>query len=172
MSLLTVDEARALINTALNEAQLQMVINREEAEIVKRLGAVYDGTTAIVETVSGLTRNVYLRRGIGSVSAVTERLTIDDSPVTLEADDYFVWSEEGRLERKPRGQSWGAVVTVTYISTDDRQIWKQILTELVRIALERTAMKSESVAGEYSYSAPEWDEARAKLIREISFWNV
>ena len=174
MSLLTVDVARALLHTALDDVQLQTVIDREEQEIVERYGAHYvDVSTTIVETLPGGERNLYLRRGITSVSAVSELADIGPAAATaLVAGDYFVWGKEGMLTRLPEGTRWGDQVTVTYVPADDRSKRKEIIAELVRLALERTAMKAESVAGEYSYSAPDWEVARAQLLRRAGFWRA
>ena len=173
MSVLTVDQARALVATALDDAQLQAVIDREEAEIVKRLGAAYATGVSLAETHPGGGKSIFLRRGIGSVTTVTERISPSSSPVTLAATDYFVWADEGRLERLPPGGTWGAVIVVTYAPQDDRDAWRGVEAALVRLALERTALKSESIAGEYSYVASDnWDEDRAVLLRRLGFLNL
>jgi hypothetical protein len=173
MSILTVDQARALVSTALDDAQLQAVIDREEAEIVRRLGAAYATGVSLAETHPGGGKSIFLRRGIGSVTTVTERVSPASDPVTLVATDYFAWADEGRLERLPPGGRWGAVIVVTYAPQDDREQWRQVEAELVRLLLARTALKSESVAGEYSYTAPDnWDADRAALLRRLGFLNV
>ncbi len=56
---------------------------------------------------------------------------------------------------------------------DDRAEWRAALLELVRLQLARTALKSESIAGEYSYTAADdWDADRAKLLRRLGFFNL
>lgn len=174
MSLVTVAEVRSVLSTALNDAQLQMVIEREEAAIVKRLGAAYvDASTAITETVPGEGTKAFLRRGITSVSSVSETLVKGQTPYTLTASDYYIWAGEGMLERLPVGSKWGELVTVQYVPQDDRMLWRAAILELVRVAVERKGLKSESVAGEYSYTASDNSESdRAQVLRRVGFWNI
>lgn len=140
MSLLTIAQAQALgVGLGLSDADLQVIIDREEAELVRRFGAVYTGA-AISETTHGGGHSIYLKRGIGTASSIVEYLYPGDTaPVTLVAADYFVWSDEGRIERVSTASCWGAVVAVSYIPTDDRDLWRMVLAELVRIATEQTA---------------------------------
>lgn len=166
-SLVSPAQVRALVKTSLSDALLQTVIDGEEALIVRKLGAHYvDGITTVVETLAGGGASLFVRRALTSISSVVE-----DS-VTLTASDYRVWAIQGRVERLPAGSKWGEVITLTYVPYNDNDQRKHVITELVRLALERTAMQSESVAGEYSYQAPEWDAARAKLVRKLGFVNV
>jgi len=174
---------RAVVNTGLDDTRLSAIIDREEIEIARRLGAASDGsTTTIVETKPGGCANIYTRRPIASVTQVREQQFLGGTFATLLTTQYHVWTDEGRIERLPAitggvlawssGGAWGPLVEVTYIPTDDRERRKLATCEFVRIALERTAMKGESVAGEYSYTAPEWDALRAMLYRSLGFWEV
>lgn len=165
MSLLTVAEARALINTSLSDPDLQDVIDRLEAEIAARIGAPQnDGNTVTVaQTLAGKTANVFVKSEIGSVSSVIEDGT------TLAATEYRSWSG-GIVERLPAGNLWGEVVTVTYKPADTRLERKAATIDLLRIELNRTAMLSESIAGEYSYSAPQnWEAERKRILKRLAF---
>ncbi len=184
MSTLSVAELRTVVQTDLSNPELQVVINREEGEIDRRLGAASDGsTTVIVETKPGGGANLYTRRPIVSVSQVREQQLLGGSFVTLLTTQFYAWKDEGRIERLPAvggapptwtgiGGIWGPLVEVTYIPVDDRERRKMAIIEFVRIALERTAMRSENVAGEYSFQAPEWDTLRATLYRSLGFTEV
>ena len=184
MSLLSVAELRAQVNTSLTDAQLQAVINREEAELIRHYGAHYvDAETTVTETLSGGLRNLYLRRPLTSVSSITEYLTSDttDGTELTAVTDYRVWAAQGRIERMPSyalqgitsgAAKWGAIVDVVYIPADDNDLRKAAIVDLCRLALERTAMKQESVGGEYSYSAPEWGAARAEILQRLGFVNL
>jgi hypothetical protein len=165
-SLVTVANLRDLVQTSMSDVDLQTVIDREEAMLVQRCGAHYeDDSTRVTETLSGSKRNLYLRRKVTSIYRVTE-----DSIVLSQGDDDFrVWALEGRIERLPAGTTWGSVVSVIYVPYDDNEQRRAVLIELVRLALERTAMRSESVAGEYSYQAPDWQRERARLYRSLNF---
>lgn len=166
MSLVTVAEVRAMVTTGILDTSLQAIIDREEAIMVQRCGAHYASTsTRNTETLSGGYTKLYLTQKITSIYRVTE-----DSVVLSQTDgDFRVWELEGCLERLPAGSLWGAVVSVLYVPYDDNERRKAVLVEMVRLALERTAMASESVAGEYSYHAPDWEYERARLLRSLNF---
>ena len=172
MSLVTIADVRALVQTSLSNENLQSIIDREEFEIVERFGAHYAVTgetpASVTETLEGdAKRNLYLRRRIASVSAI-----IDDG-ATLTTSSYRLWGKQGRIERLPLGAAWGDVVQVTYVPYDDNLTRKAVIIELVRIALNRTAMKSESVSGEYSYTAADnWETERNKILRRLSMSDV
>lgn len=171
MTLLTVAQARMRITTDLDDTDLAAIIADEQAMLVARLGAVPDGATAITEThyLDRAQQSVYLHRPVLSVTTVTEAAAIGETAATLTASQYTAISKQGRLIRLDAGATWGAVVTVTYVPEDQSAKWRAVLIELVRLAIEQTAMQAESVAGEYSYTAPNWNEARARLYRRLQF---
>jgi hypothetical protein len=166
MSLATVAEVRALVNTNLDDSQLQAVIDREEEDVTRLYGAPYAALSYDTETLEGGGCNLMLHRPLSTVTSVTE-----DS-AALAATDYRVWGRQGRLERLPAGSTWGVVVTVVYTPVDDNNKRKRTIIELVRLATERTAMKSESIAGEFSYTAPDWEVEHARVLRSIGFVGV
>jgi len=174
MSLVTVADVRALVRSALNDAQLQAVLDREQARLVQRLGAPYvDAVTPLTQTRRGEGRYVFLPRRILTVSAVSERLTAGGEAAALTAGDYYVHAESGMVERLPQGLKWGELITVTYVPADDRAEWRGVLIDLTRLALTRTALQSESIAGEYSYTAAgDWDAQHATVARRAGFFNV
>lgn len=159
-TLLPVATARALIATDLDDTQLGAVIAREEAMLIRKLGPHGDGTSSVTETIDGYGGDLYLPRPVVSVTSVD-----GTAWASLGATLY---ASQGRI----CGGSWGAVAVV-YVPADDRDERQQALIDLVRLAIQRTAMKAESVAGEYSYSAPEsWEAARASIYRRLMFTSV
>lgn len=167
-SLLTIAECRALVKTALSDEQLQTVINRVEAQITARIGAAQDdtGNVQVVETVAGEDEHLFLRVPATAIVSVVE----DD--VTVDAGDYRLWGESGMIQHLPTGSQWGAVCTVTYKPADMREERKTAAIELVRLTVERTAMVNESIAGEYSYTAPDWDAQMNRILRKLCFTEV
>jgi hypothetical protein len=164
MSLVTVTEARALVQTDLSDEDLQDVIDRVEAEITARIGAPQDegGTVQITKRLQGGTENVYLPIEIGEVVSVVE------DGVTLIADEYRAWAG-GVLERLPGGR-WGQLVVVTFKPADDRLQRKTVIIDLVRLDVNRTAMEHESIAGEYAYDAPaNWEAERRRILKRLTF---
>ncbi|KPL89990.1 hypothetical protein [Herpetosiphon geysericola] len=164
-SLLTLAELRAVVTTGMDNADLQAVIDREEAIMTSRIGAPNDGIASITKIVRGSATNVYLPHRIASVTSVEERDT--GAYATVASDLYEVWEDGGRIERLY--VRWGARVRVVYVPADDRPKRKAATIELVRGAIERTAMKKESVAHEYSYEAPDWEYERTRIYRTLVF---
>lgn len=162
MALLSIDEVRALVPTDLTNAQLQAVIEREEAIFVARYGAHYvDDDTEVEETIAAYGYDLFVSRPVTSITSVVSGST------TITAAAYTLYAGTGWL--KLNSGMWPASVVVTYVPANDNSLRKSVLIELIRLALSRTALKGESVAGEYSYSAPDWDAARAAIYRSYYF---
>ena len=168
MSLVTPTDVKALINTSLSDANLQTVIDRVEAQITARIGAPQTDAyaTEVVKTMRGEGEYLFMPTEIYSVSSIVE----DTS--TLTSDQYQTWAG-GVIERLPVDSHWGDRCVVTYKPTDDRLVRAQVIIDLVRLVIERTAMKSESIAGEYSYTAPDnWDAEFRKAIKRLVFKSL
>jgi hypothetical protein len=163
MPLLTAAELRDLVQTDLADDRLQAIINREEAALVRKLGPHADGVTAVTELIPAGEPLLFLKRPAVSVTSISE------GGVAVAATSYTIWAT-GQVERL--GSRWAGWVSVTYVPEDDRDARKQVLIELCRLTLEQTAMRSESVAGEYSYQAPDWEAARARLYRRLTYFEV
>ena len=62
---------------------------------------------------------------------------------------------------------------VTYKPADDRLKRAEVIISLVRLVIERTAMKSENIAGEYSFTAPDdWDKEFRKAMKKLMFQTI
>lgn len=172
MPLVTVADVRRKVQTDLDDTDLLDIITDEENEVIRRCGAHGDGVTAVTEVYDGRERvNLFLRRPAVSVSSVTTAAKGGGTASAVSATSYQVWDNEGRIEHL--GGSWGSgIVTVTYVPVDDQARRRQVIVELVRLAVEQTAMKSESVGGEYSYQAPDWEQQRARLYRRLGFMGI
>ena len=165
MSLVTVAEARALVNTGLSDGDLQVVIDRIEADITSKVGAPQTDAyaTEVVKTLRGEGENLFLPTEIYSVVSIVE------DTVTLTADQYQTWGG-GVIERLPMGSSWGDRVVVTYKPKDDRPVREGVIIDLLRLTLNRTGMKSESIAGEYSYTVFDSSDAEyRKVMKRLMF---
>lgn len=166
MTLVSVDEVRALVNTPLTDAQLTEVIERIEAEVTRRIGPPQDDTGTVTHTVSGYGEGdaFFLPGEAEEIVSVEE----DNQPLT--SDEYRYYAG-GALERLG-ARHWFGQVEVVYKPVDDRAARKQAIIDLVRLTLARTAMQSESVGGEYSYQAPVWDEEMRKVLRRVVWGGV
>lgn len=168
MSLVTSAVAKKLINTSLADADLQVIIDRIEAQITERIGAPQTDAyeTTVTKTLRGEGPHLFMPTEIYSVVSITE------DGAALSAGDYQTWSA-GVIERLPTDSSWGDRNVVVYKPTDDRSKRTQVIIDLTRIVLERTAMKAESIAGEYSFTAPDdWDEQFRKAMKRLMFKAV
>jgi hypothetical protein len=160
MPLVTAAQVKAVFPTDLADDALQGIIDREEAALVARYGAHTGSLTEVIEPINGA---LFTKRPIASVA------TIDGEAV---ADTVTVWNGTGRLT------TWGCwnrltPTTIVYTPVDDSAERAAVIIELVRITLNRTTMKSESVAGEYSYTAPDnWEAERAKQYRRLRFADI
>lgn len=166
MSLVTAETAKKQINTSMSDEDLQVVIDRIESQITARIGAPWNGDTPpeVEKTMRGEGPSLFLPTGIYEVVSIVE----DD--VTLTEDEFRVWGNGGVIERLPLESNWGAVCVVTYKPMNDTFKRVPVIIDLLRLTLERTAMKSENIAGEYSYTAPDnWDAEFRKAMKRLVF---
>lgn len=151
------------IGADLATADLEAVIDREEAELVRHFGSA---TAARTETLDGDTGVVLLRRQISAVSAVTESVSLGDTPDTLTATDYAIRALAGYITRLSEGTLWGREVNVTYTPVDDTPLRTVVLLELIRIATEEAASGSGGEVAGLGFSvgmrvATNWQAQRA-----------
>lgn len=168
MSLVTIANVKALINTSLSDANLQAVIDRVEAQVSERVGEPQTDAyaTTITKTLRGEGTYLFMPTEIYSVVSVTE----DTNALT--SDEYQTWAG-GVIERLPSESNWGDRVVVVYKPVDDRKKRTQVIIDLVRLVLERTALKHESIGGEYAYTAPDnWDDEFRRAMKRLMFKAV
>ena len=168
-SLVSADDVKKLVNTSIADEDLQAVIDRVEAQVNERIGEPWvgdDTPSEFVKTLRGGGLSLYLPTEINDVVSIVE------DTVTLDADQYQTWGG-GVIERLPAGTNWGDRCVVTYEPVDDRLKRTQVIVDLVRLVIERSAMKQESIAGEYMYTAPEnWDAEFRKAMKRLVFKAV
>lgn len=131
MSLLSVEEFEAVVQTGIDESVIQSAIDREEAELAYLLRGPLTGERDEVyypgRSYSG---PLYLRRFADEVDVVDA----DDSPLDV------TYLSGGAIEHS--AGSWPRTVVITYTPNDELRV-KRALIELVRDALvpdtDRTA---------------------------------
>lgn len=170
MALLTVAAVRAVVETALTDPELAAVIEREEAEAVRRFGPIGDGASPATATVAGGGASLFLPKAVAALTSVAERAGLASPLAPVDASRYLRWDAQGRLDRIDG--VWGTQVVVTYTPADERERWTAVLIEVVRQAVEQTALRGASVAGEYSFQAPDWEQQRRQLYRRLRFMSV
>lgn len=166
MSLVTAETAKKQINTSLADDDLQEIIDRIESQISARIGEPWNGETPpeVEKTLRGEGPSLFLPTGIYEVVSIVE----DD--VELTEDEFRVWGNSGVIDRLPLESNWGAVCVVAYKPMNDTFKRIPVIIDLLRLTLERAAMKAESIGGEYSYTAPDnWDAEFRKAMKRLTF---
>jgi hypothetical protein len=174
MSLITPADVNALnAGGGLDDADLQTIIDREEAELVRRFGANYSASPITV-TRPGGAKSIYLNRAIGAITSIAEYSYLGDTaPTTLTSADYFIWSDQGRIERL--SCHWGAYAVVVYTPVDDTELRKQVLIELVRVNANQTLAGKVSGLGytiEATQSAASYKATREAQYGRLAFIGV
>ena len=166
-ALVSAADVRALVKTSLTDEQLEAVIARVEASITERIGAPQDdgGNVETTLTLEGEGTLFFMPTEIASVTSITE------DGVILDPSEYRIWAG-GQIERLPEDSRWGDRCVVVYKAADDRPKRIQAIIDLVRLYIERSAMKHESIAGEYAFDAPDWEAEIRKVIRRLTFVPV
>jgi hypothetical protein len=166
-SLVTTANVRALVKTALTDAQLQDVIDRVEEEIHFLIGNFQDDTGNVqnAESMYEVGDSLFVKQPISAVVSV-----VDEDGETVDSEDYRVYGYQGRVEAI--NFNWDGYYTVTYKPVDQRAKIKRITIELARLDINRTAMETESVGGEYGYKAPNWTLQRRLLLRQLTYQGV
>ena len=143
MSLVTLSEVRALVETGLTDVDLQAVLDREEGWLAGRIGAL---TGARTDTFSpGLTDTpIYLWRRAASV-------VVTDNALSVAAADLRFVPESGMVRRITG--TWTGPVAVTYTPTDADAV-KRAVIEFVRGTVTETGNDAETL-GDYSYTRGE-----------------
>ncbi len=164
MALLSAAEVREHVETDVDDAALQRVIDRLDADLVRRAGP---HTGPLTETIAGRSLSLFLARPIATVTTVREGDPIDGSTPALTVDlDYRLWPNEGRIQRLPAGTRFDAVAEVVYSPVDDTEQRKRVLLELVRLDLAQSGRAREHI-DDYRYAGLDYEEHREALLREI-----
>lgn len=165
MSLVTVSEVRALVDTDLTDDDLREVIDRAEAEMVAHVGS-HASSGAVTETVINPGGVLYLSRPAASITSVTEywglSSTVTGSVITTTS--YYPNLTGSYLHRL--GSDWADRVVVVYVPADDDERRRSVLIELIRLELSPSGMASESMrfadGTSYAYQSGEGGRERAR----------
>lgn len=170
MSLNTPAGVRAQIDTDLLDADLQLLLDDAEAEIVRRYGALASHS----EDLEGGDRFIPLTRKAASITLVKEReypsIYTQPTEYTLAANDYRLLADGRTLERLTTGTNawhhWRGIVTVTYAPVDQTATRKRVELDLVRLAVQYRAISSQSIGGS-SISNVDYQAEREKLLSTL-----
>lgn len=147
MSTVTIGQVRALVDTDLEDADLQAVIDRQESWLASQVGPLTGPRaetfypSAVPDASHGV---VPLRRHVSSLAnvAVTDAgAAISDSALRLSPDGWYI--------TRPLYRWTGAVVT-TYTPDDEAAVVEAVI-DLVRLTITDSGYASEQI-GSYGYS--------------------
>lgn len=149
MTLLTVDELREHVTSALGDDALERLLADAEAAIVQRAGPSGDRT----QIAGGGYRFIALHRPAAAITSIVERTGTTDT--TLATDDYLVRPGGYLLERltdgtHPRGFNWAPRVTVIYAPVDDEATRIAVQIDLVNLDLSYAPGLAEQTIGEWT----------------------
>jgi hypothetical protein len=168
MGLLTVDELREHVETALPDTALERILASCELAITQWAGPlVIDPHELTVEDVTesvnapGRTL-LLLRQAPTAVTGVVDiaggiESGVDPSDVRI----------EGRYLRRLGMASWGERTVVTYTPTDDSAIRRTVLIQLVQLELNVQPGMASQGAGPWSETYGKYLRQRNELLRAI-----
>lgn len=165
-ALLSVDEVKDHLATDLDDAALSLIIDAEEAEIVRRFGPHAQSGT-VSEFHAGYNRRLYLHRPATAITSVVEEWPyygLGTDIVTLTPDDYTL--RGNRFLERVNGM-WGRYVTVVYTPVSDDAQRKIVLIQLVKLAMAYTGLETELV-GDTEITYREHFAERETVLRQLA----
>lgn len=163
-NVLSTDAARVLVDTNLNDADLETVIGYEEAWLARRVGQLTgERAQRLVPRAYSDSSRLYLLRPTDSVEVSDAGTDLDPAAFTL--------VENGRAIEVVSG-AWVAaglwplgVVEATYTPNDEDEV-KRVVIELLRLTLVETGFRAETI-GAYSYTRDSSGPQREALVRGL-----
>jgi hypothetical protein len=167
MPLLTVDELREHVETALPDTALERILASCELAITQWAGPLTfdeDGAVEdVTESVNAPGRALLLLRQ--APTAVTSVLDVHGGFETdVDPSDVRI---EGRYLRRLAMALWGERTVVTYTPTDDSAIRRTALIQLVQLELNVQPGMASQGAGAWSESYGKYLRQRNELLRAI-----
>ena len=167
MGLLTVDELREHVETALPDTALERILASCELAITQWAGPLTfdeDGQVEdVTEPVNAPGRTLLLLR-----QAPTAVASVVDIQRGIESDvDATDVRIEGRYLRRLAMALWGDQTVVTYTPTDDSAIRRTVLIQLVQLELNVQPGMASQGAGPWSESYGKYLRQRNELLRAI-----
>jgi hypothetical protein len=163
-------DLRHFVENSLPPGVLQEAIRWVEADLERQIGPPADGELLVTESVPGGYDWIFTKRRIATVSSVTEYHSWDlpDGKALTANTDYYTQPQSGML-RRIHG-TWGDRVNVVYAPVYDKSQYRQAVIDLTRLFLDRKAFKSEGIANEMSYTAPDnWEMERQRVLARLQF---
>ena len=161
----TPDILREHVETDLGDDALTRLIDDAVAAIARRHG---DAASVTKTFLPGFDATLYCDPPIGSLTSITE--SDGDTETVLSADDTRLLYGGRHIERLATGthpaDRWASRVTVAYVPVDDSARRDRVTIDLVRLALQYSALQSEG-AGDYRATHLDYQRERDRLIAEV-----
>lgn len=161
----TLAETRARVETDLDDATLQTIIDAETEALNRHAGG---DTETETQFASGL-KTIVLKRKPAAITSIIERRCDTSEPVTLDATDWRPVGKYG-LRRLFDGLNpsgfWGAEVVIEYAPEMDLQLRERVLFDLIQLSVEFRAFESEEV-GDWSGDQVEYEKRRNGLLAQV-----
>jgi len=169
MSVLTVVELQAQVDTDLASDTLQDIIDSAERDITEYIGPA---TAYTVEYDPELLTVLRLPIGTTAIVSVVEFTGGESDPTktTLSSDDYELSSDGWDLRRLSDGTNervtWGWHVAIVLTPVADVARRKSVAVQLSRLEIIHTGYKTEK-AGDWSATAQDLDKERRAILRRL-----
>lgn len=182
MPLLTAAQAHARgVGLDLSDADLQSVIDDEEAQMIAKHGPHGDGVISVSEVARREGGSIFLRRAAVSVTSVTQAEYPGGTGTVLATTDYYLWPQ-GQLDLYPASTPYaaqydaGKQLTVVYVPVNDLALRRSVLLELVKITTEESATSGGKVSG-LGFSVDDSTAtievgSRARAYRKLEFFST
>ena len=159
MSLVSPAEFRTHYETDLPDEAVQLLLDAEDSEIVRRAGP-HSGANVTQTFYPAPGQDfLYLPQVASAISTVVE----DGS--TLVSTDFALHHGGVLLERA--NASWRTPVEVTYTPLAEVERRKKVLVELGKLAINYNALRSESV-GDYSATSVDYIQEREMILSQLT----
>jgi hypothetical protein len=166
MGLLSVDELREHVETALPDSALERLLASAEQAISAWAGPLEfdeDAVQAVTETVSAPGRTLLrLRQVPAAITSATDATGADET--LLDAAEYRI---SDRYLRRLGGATWGERTTVVYAPADDSATRRTVLVQLVQLELNVQPGMASQGAGSWQESYGRYLRQRNELLRAI-----
>ena len=162
---ISVSQLRLRVETDLDDTTLGLIIAAEEEAIVRQNG---DASEVETHLASGISKLI-LKRAPESIASITERRTLTDVAIALDANDWRQISKRilYRLgDGANPGNRWGAEVVVAYTVDIDASLRDRVLLDLCQLSIEFDAYSAEK-DGDWSGEQKDYSERREELLGQI-----
>lgn len=163
----TLAEVRARVETDLDDATLQTLVDGEIESLEREAGGETETET---QFASGL-KKIILHRQPASITSINERGTLTSDPVTLVTDDWRQIGQYG-LFRLTDGTnpaaSWGAEVVIVYVPELDATLRDRVVFDLVQLAVEFRAFDEEEIGKDWKGVQKDWIKRRKAVLAQVS----